>query len=642
MSDNVKLQLPRRRDLQELVDLELVDPKEIPIELGRFFLNKPITEASQADILNKMQGHVRYPKRGDGFDFPKLRATWDFNLGSGKADISNLKVLPYSLMRILDFRCNFTQSEESKRTVGELNGGFYNTHILFKDVFSLRFEGFKDIGIKKDLSPQKQIEHFKEWVLKRYKVDLSPITYIMPDEMGATWLVQKPSLSETDMLIRCSCPFYRFYLSYANVVTGKIDLSGRYKSYTRKPRSRHPRRNPKNIIGECKHIYFLVSSLSDDKVVVDSYKGIKIDGKSLYSWFGEYEKEVEYLNRAPGEVDVVRGVEPHEDDVKVVSAEPDEQEVLVVKAEPEKEPVSVSKEKPKKSKVSVQKLGKADEKPEISIEKTDEPITDETDVLVKDIEGEQEVSPVSVFTDDEMPEAPDLSDLYKDAEEEKPKKKKKTKKEPEEKTEKPKVTVTKLPKAQKKEPKKAQEPEQDTVQDVEQDVEQDPVVYDKPVTDINPNAYYKDVEEEPIVLTPPVELPSSITKTNSTVGGVPIKLPNKALINSDAVRQEDSDYYLSLWNSMKDALYLKSKPTGYPTELLNSLAEFGQILKSKPEYSMWGYPNVVDLLMIVALNLNKEAIETLKRNVYDDVDLIADDFGSLRKFMKQPVINRPQ
>lgn len=639
MSDNVKLQLPRRRDLQELVDSGLIEPKEIPIELGRYFLKNPISESSQADILNKMQGHVRIPPRGDGFSFSVLKAKWDFNLGKGKADVSNLRILPYSGMRTLDVRCNFTQSDDSKRSVGEINGGFYNTHIVFIGVFSLPFKGFKDIGIRKDLNPQKQIEHFKEWIKLRYNIDLNPITYTMTDEFGNLWLVQKPSLLETEMRIHCGCPFYRFYVSYANVIAGKIDLSGKYISYTRKYRSRYTRRNPNKIIGECKHIYFLVSKLSDDRLVVDSYNGVKIDAKSLSDWYSEYNKEIEQLNKPA--IGVVRDVDSVEDDVGVVSAEEESPEVSVVKSKPQKDGVSVAKEKTKKSRVSVQNLGKADKKTDVSVEKTDEPLTDEPEVSVEDIGDLKKEPDVSVFADEDEPEIPDISDIYKDREE-KPKKRKKAEKEKKtpdysNKEKEPAVTVTEIPKAKKEEPQE--------VQPTAQKPTPEPVVHDKHVTNINPDSYYKDVEEPPIVLTPPLDFPDSLiikdegTSRLPTVGGVPIKVPNKGLVNAELVPKEDSEYYLALWNSIKDALYMKTRPQGYPTQLLNSLGDFVAELKAKPEWSIWRQPSVVDLLMIVALNLNKEAIDSMKRNIYDDVDLIADDFGSLRKFIKLPVIN---
>jgi hypothetical protein len=63
--------------------------------------------------------------------------------------------------------------------------------------------------------------------------------------------------------VRCSCPAYYFWFSFANQLRG-CSFGTRYKPYTRKTHlsdERYPPKNPNNIPGMCKHLLLVASTL---------------------------------------------------------------------------------------------------------------------------------------------------------------------------------------------------------------------------------------------------------------------------------------------------------------------------------------------------------------------------------------------
>lgn len=68
----------------------------------------------------------------------------------------------------------------------------------------------------------------------------------------------KPSLGKNDILVRCSCPSYRFRFDKANRLA-RAGTGARFGIYHRKT-DRKPN-NPYDIPGACKHIFEFISYL---------------------------------------------------------------------------------------------------------------------------------------------------------------------------------------------------------------------------------------------------------------------------------------------------------------------------------------------------------------------------------------------
>ena len=74
----------------------------------------------------------------------------------------------------------------------------------------------------------------------------------------------KPSLSENEVMIRCSCNNYRFRFDQANR-KNKVGTGARFPLYRRKT-NRKPY-NPRMIAGTCKHVIELLDYLQKNKFI---------------------------------------------------------------------------------------------------------------------------------------------------------------------------------------------------------------------------------------------------------------------------------------------------------------------------------------------------------------------------------------
>lgn len=252
---------PSKKAFLEIMELGLVSPEEIPGWYGRFptKLNEAMT---QGEILNSMGSYVKRP--GDGsFDYAKIKSSWDSNIGRGMASTTDLRLTPESNMRTLIIRSSYTSTSEG--AVKE-----YNTGIRFRDVFSAVFSRLKTSTTAKhhitvDLLDVKSFTKNLNKFAARFGYPLNIFDCVEAGDKA--YVYQVPTTDRTKMKVGCTCPFYRYYLSYANVVND-VSMTGRFPRYTRKSlRPRKNRRNPKNIPGECKHIYFLVNLLVESGLV---------------------------------------------------------------------------------------------------------------------------------------------------------------------------------------------------------------------------------------------------------------------------------------------------------------------------------------------------------------------------------------
>lgn len=89
--------------------------------------------------------------------------------------------------------------------------------------------------------------------------DVDRITGLTDDEIQQGYQ-PKPSLAENNVLMRCSCPSYRFRFDEANRRSG-ASTGARFGLYHRKT-DRAPN-NPNNIPGACKHLIEFVQFLQD-------------------------------------------------------------------------------------------------------------------------------------------------------------------------------------------------------------------------------------------------------------------------------------------------------------------------------------------------------------------------------------------
>lgn len=80
----------------------------------------------------------------------------------------------------------------------------------------------------------------------------------LTDEEIAQGYQPKPSLSKNEILVRCSCPSYRFRFDKANRSEG-AGAGARFPNYHRLT-NRKPN-NPRNIIGGCKHTFMFIDYL---------------------------------------------------------------------------------------------------------------------------------------------------------------------------------------------------------------------------------------------------------------------------------------------------------------------------------------------------------------------------------------------
>ena len=88
----------------------------------------------------------------------------------------------------------------------------------------------------------------------------------LTDEEVMQGFYPKPSLSENDIQVRCSCPSYRFRYSYQNS-RNSASTGSKVKAYTSK--HMRPSVNPKNLPGVCKHLIEFVNYLVENGFIFE-------------------------------------------------------------------------------------------------------------------------------------------------------------------------------------------------------------------------------------------------------------------------------------------------------------------------------------------------------------------------------------
>lgn len=81
------------------------------------------------------------------------------------------------------------------------------------------------------------------------------------------WYHSKPSISQNPISIKCGCQDFRFTFEYP--LHKNKSLIGNYRKYTPVAGSNRPPRNPKDLLGYCKHIYSMLAALKDSKRIED-------------------------------------------------------------------------------------------------------------------------------------------------------------------------------------------------------------------------------------------------------------------------------------------------------------------------------------------------------------------------------------
>jgi hypothetical protein len=83
---------------------------------------------------------------------------------------------------------------------------------------------------------------------------------------GKSYWVKKLDLRRQAVSIRCSCEDYFFCWTHANYIHG-VQFGGRARPYVRVPGSTRPPKNPRNILGLCKHLSQVIAMLNNNGYV---------------------------------------------------------------------------------------------------------------------------------------------------------------------------------------------------------------------------------------------------------------------------------------------------------------------------------------------------------------------------------------
>jgi len=84
---------------------------------------------------------------------------------------------------------------------------------------------------------------------------------------GKTYFLERLSIEDTDVLVRCSCGDFRWRFSYYNHLDKSLQ-GPKAKKYTPVPGSNRPPANPMEAAGLCKHIMKLGKVLSESTILV--------------------------------------------------------------------------------------------------------------------------------------------------------------------------------------------------------------------------------------------------------------------------------------------------------------------------------------------------------------------------------------
>lgn len=634
--DSVDVRFLRRRDLQELVDLGMIDPSDIPAKYGSFkVLNESAVYTNEPELQDSMVHNIK--SLGDGtFNFSKLHDKWINELGRGKASFGEIVLSPSSGLNtvLVSSRC------ESLSTLGK----YHDVKILFGNTFSwmikdrekfkykvknkILWQGEVEFGTAED-----QIDQFVGYVRGKTGVDMTKhfMDRTAPVSGGdARFLIQKPIVTADlkNIKIHCTCPFYRYYLAYANVFH-RVDLVGKVPivfNGKRVPSKQSYTRNKENRIGECKHIYYLIAKLSE-LGIVDEYE-YGLGGAELRKLFEEFnlQRMVEYAKeQIPPEVTAQYVGDKELSSVSAQSVVRDESGFISAAADfKSADAVSAAKAIDKTgSGVTATKAGSVHK--EVSAEKTDEPVklkspprkkqTPKSDVSVSAAEetGKQDVSAAAV---DNLPNEISVEDGGVEP------------KIPEVPTEEPKPKSKRKRKV-KEEPSKEPEENKTDVSNVE--VEKVP-----PEEDSEAGEFREEPEKLKYTLnlkSHPLEIDSNFGATSTLiVGGKPFVFPqlNSVLGATSSLKEQQKSELRQLRDSIIGALSRDMNKSAV------SIRYDLNVPEASKEHHRIASLSTPDLVMFVAMNLTSDKIDLLVR---DTAEFISDEFAKLANMVSDLILS---
>ena len=83
---------------------------------------------------------------------------------------------------------------------------------------------------------------------------------------NTTYNVQTPRRNRNKIMVRCTCPDYYFTWSYYNWRKGCL-YGNKPKPYIRKTTT-YPERNPKHLVGACKHVWMIIDKLRQERFII--------------------------------------------------------------------------------------------------------------------------------------------------------------------------------------------------------------------------------------------------------------------------------------------------------------------------------------------------------------------------------------
>lgn len=312
MGSDYRLILPSKEDYDELFScgfLTAEEAKGVPL----------IQESSYSSYIDSMRETDRIGPRESGYHFGRLKKEWDQNFNNGVNSFAdNIIVSPFAGVRTIFFRSIYNSF--SNRVPKQ-----YNVTVMYRDIFSrvigktYNYESGRGKVVIDLGDPEEFYDNFINFIYKTYHFDASEDLTIRGIS-GEYFIFQKPSIKSSLMKIHCTCPFYRYYLSASNVDNG-LDSSGVYPKYVRRtppplygkgapyegPRIAgevgFPYRNPYDVWGMCKHIYYFVFLLSKLGLVRESEY-------PKWDMFEDYGRAFDYYITELGEAELDRrGIE---------------------------------------------------------------------------------------------------------------------------------------------------------------------------------------------------------------------------------------------------------------------------------------------------------------------------------------------
>lgn len=627
--DSVAVRFLRRRDLQELVDLGMIDPSGIPAKYGSFkVLNESSVYTNEPELQDSMAHNIK--SLGDGtFNFSKLHDKWINELGRGKASFGEIVLSPSSGLNtvLVSSRCESLSKLDMYHDVKILFGNTFSWMIKDREKFKYKvrnkilWQGEVEFGTAED-----QIDQFVEYVRGKTGVDMTKhfMDRTAPVSGGdARFLIQKPIVTADlkNIKIHCTCPFYRYYLAYANVFH-RVDLVGKVPivfNGKRVPSKQSYTRNKENRIGECKHIYYLIAKLSE-LGIVDEYE-YGLDGSELRKLFEEFnlQRMVEYAKKQiPPEVTAQYVGDKELSPVSAQSVVRDESGFISVAADfKSADAVSAAK--------AIDKTGsgvtatKADSvSREVSAEETDEPVKlkkpphkkkrgkNKVTVSAEGETGEQTVTADAVdeLTDEVSIEdggvEPKIPEVPTEEPKPKSKRKRKVKEEPSEEPEENKTDVSNV------EVEKVS-PEEDSEAG---EFREDP----------------KKIEYNLNLKSPPLEIDSRFGATGTLiVDGKPFVFPVlNRVIGSGSPLQYDKKseleaFHRSIFNVLtrRNTKYMNANDINAS---VNFIKEYLSGEDVTPEQKRIASLSTPEMVIFVAMNLTKDKIDFLVKNTANHVE----------------------